>query len=424
MSRSIQRSKTVTMKRSREEIPASQQNNRPKPFPESGENENEQQRRSRPMPADDAQPLYCDMVQQKIRISGHVAVCLEHYILVVGGAFHNGDHSSHRVIWMFNLYTEKWRKHVIHDSGLIPPGSTDACAAAIGRDAYFFGGMIGNDWSKPINELWKLTRTSKGHFAWRQIKTSNNQKVPSPRFSHTGWGFERMLWVFGGTGEPPVGYLNDYGDFDEISMNHGINNQLLCFDPSVEEWTNLRCSGSVPTPRAYLASTVIQNKAWLYGGVETTGNIFFDELFDLNLDSLVWTQVQTGQVKPPGCLWGTLTTISDSKLVLHGGFKINHVVQDTTWILDLPSQKWKQYTSDKDHHRFNHSGSSGLNSSIITIGGKRCFCSVNSYDAYETTFHVMLEPRSLQQLAMQMISENRRFIAWKLLPPKLIAKLF
>ena len=42
---------------------------------------------------------------------GHTAVCLEHLILVFGG-YWSGEPLSFSEIWMYNLYTEQWRKHV------------------------------------------------------------------------------------------------------------------------------------------------------------------------------------------------------------------------------------------------------------------------------------------------------------------------
>ena len=52
---------------------------------------------------------------------GHVAVRFDHYILVTGGfdAAHNP--LSHHEVWMYNLYTLQWQKHVISESQLAPP---------------------------------------------------------------------------------------------------------------------------------------------------------------------------------------------------------------------------------------------------------------------------------------------------------------
>ena len=135
--------------------------------------------------------------------------------------------------------------------------------------------------------------------------------------------------------------------------------------------------------------------------------------------SLVWTQIQTGYTKPPGRYLCSLTAISDSKLLIHGGSDGTHNGVNDTWILDIPSQTWRQYTSGQDYPREWHSGLAGINDSVMIIRG---IIQLEHCKTYGTTFHIMLEPRTLQQLAMQTIYAHRRSIPWKHLPPKLIAR--
>ena len=195
---------------------------------------------------------------QQIRCN--FAVRLGHYILVIGGHCLKDRESSCHEIWMFNLYTEQWAKCIMQECESVPRIVTGACVVAIRGDVYMFGGVRNTDFMTD-NQLWKLTRTDQDHFAWHEVSTSDKPKVPSPRADHSGWEYNRMLWIFGGYGFSPVGYLNDYGEDD-----YGYNNQLLCFVPSTEEWRNLKCSGSCPTPRGYCASAIIRDTVWLYGG--------------------------------------------------------------------------------------------------------------------------------------------------------------
>ena len=53
---------------------------------------------------------------------------------------------------------------------------------------------------------------------------------------------------------------------------------------------------------------------------------------------------------------------------------------------------------------------------IITGGGKD---PQESQDDYTTTFHVMLAPKSLQQLAIQNVFKHKNVLPWKCLPQKL-----
>ena len=73
----------------------------------------------------------------------HVAAPLGEYILVLGGRLGNFQEYtfvSHHIIWMYNLYTDQWHKHVIPESKLCPPNNASARAVAINEDVFLFGG--------------------------------------------------------------------------------------------------------------------------------------------------------------------------------------------------------------------------------------------------------------------------------------------
>ena len=357
---------------------------------------------------------------------GHMAVRVEHYILLFGGAWWDDRQNFQllpaNVIWMYNLYTEQWKEYTIPAKERGPHATRSTHAEVIQSVVYMFGGSRGPSSKLSTNALWTLTRTPDGNFAWNEIVTASNTDAPSPRCYHSGWEYSGNLWIFGGCGLSPVGYLNDYGDFDESTR---INNQLLCFNPSCKEWTNPQCAGSVPSPRDCCASAIMGHKVWLYGGNNGSYN-GIDELLELNMHSLTWTQIQIHEPKPQAHYCCTMHVISDSRLVLHGGALPNggnhrYKTSSDTWILDLSTQAWRQYKSTKDHSRGSHKGITGLNGCvIITCGGKD---PRESSDVYATTFHVMLAPKSLQQLAMQSIFKHRSVLRWKYLPQKLKTRL-
>ena len=89
--------------------------------------------------------------------------------------------------------------------------------------------------------------------------------------------------------------------------------------------------------------------------------------------------------------------------------------------MDLTSHSWRMYTSVRDHDRFSHTGSSNLNNNVIIVGGVTDLD--DGYEVQSNIFHVMLEPKCLQQVAMKIIYKYRDQLPWKLLPPKLISKL-
>ena len=228
-------------------------------------------------------------------MSGHTAVCVKNCIIVFGGEGENGQLLSLNNIWMFNIYTEHWRKYVIPKHKIVPPGNLGVCAVTIQESVYVFGGCeyIDNTTAKFsdfTNDVWKLTIISKQCFEWSKTKAQRKDKTPSPRFFHTGWECAGLLWTFGGESEPPTDYLNDYGDFSRT--DGGVNNQLLCFNPLSEEWRNPQSSGAIPAPRSGSSTTMIGDIAWMYGGFSNQSNHFFNDLHQLSMVSLTWTKLQ------------------------------------------------------------------------------------------------------------------------------------
>ena len=131
----------------------------------------------------------------------------------------------------------------------------------------------------------------------------------------------------------------------------------------------------------------MRHKVWLYGGNNRSLD-GIDELLELNMHSLIWTQIQIHEPKPQALYCCTLNMLSDNTLVLHGGAQPlanggNHRYNKTssdTWILDLSTQIWKQYKATKDHCRETHVSVTGLNGCVIITGGTKD--PRESYDVY------------------------------------------
>ena len=367
------------------------------------------------------------MNETDLPISCHSSVRLDNYVIIIGGRWNpgcgkGGKPRSTRKLWMYNLYTEGWReyaipKHVIARSGLPEPFHF-AVAVAINGTIYTFGGAdyVG---SRTRNELWTLSKAKTGCFTWRSIKPQCDKESPSPRRAYTGWEYAQKLWVFGGIGPSLEGYLHDHGDITSIGVGHPENNQLLCYVPNTQKWTNPPGCGEVPSPRACHSSTIINDKVWIFGGL-CRGCGLLDDMFELTMHSLTWTQIQTVQPRPQARQLSTLTALTNNQLVLHGGLRGYNEALSDTWIMDLTSHLWTQFTSRKDHPLRYHAGSLGLNNNVIIIGGCK---SSYPHKSYKSVFHVMLEAKSLQQLAMQTTYKHQDEINWNCLPNKLISLL-
>ena len=343
----------------------------------------------------------------------HMAVRLQECILVFGGTdMLHKDRS--RVIYVYNIFIDQWRKYKAY----IPKGNTDfkatltgCCAITVSSDIYVIGEIIENTAS--LN-LWKLRRNRNGSFSWSEVRAD---QAPSCRSYMTGWEYGKKLWCFGGYGAnlASVGHLNEFGDFDG---RH--NNQLLGFDPSSINWSNLQCSGTVPSPRSRHASAMLDDKVWLYGGVPGSTMHYLHDLYVLSMPNLTWTQIQTKGLMP-ALEQMSLNAITDTKLAFYGIENLeNKEAKCVTCILDVSDMSCREFkfTASFTNHmyRFYQTGTSGLYGSVIIIGG------YNGLQVKEP-FWIRAEPKCLQQLAMKTIYKHQETLAWKHLPRKLICKM-
>ena len=354
---------------------------------------------------------------------GCSAVQVDNFLQIVGG-LHSPPINE---IWMCNLYTEEWGKYVIAESDFAPEPFHSAVAVAINGSIYTFGG-IDCGGNRIRNALWILHKIKTGCFVWSFVKFHNDKASPSPRTGHTGWNYAGKLWVFGGKGPSPQYYLDDYGD---IAGNHDsvVNNQLLCYNPNIQKWINPQCFGNEPAPRFNHTSTIIKHNVWVFGGCDQSWT-FHDDMFQLSMDFLTWTRIQTVQPRPQARRWFALTALTNNQLVLHGGKSgtWNNETLNDTWIMDLTSCSWRQYKSRKDHIQKGHTRSFCLNNVIIVggrQGGKNGFEGGDEFlnESHGCVSNWMLEAKSLQQLAAQTIYKYQDEINWKCLPKKLISQL-
>ena len=308
-------------------------------------------------------------------IYGHVAVRLDQYIIAFGGEV-NDELLSIRIIWMYNLYTEKWKKHTIPSSSEAPATFYNKnSAVAIGSDVYMFDGRQASE--DPNDALWMLT-TLEENIYWERVISNS---TPSHRWRHSGWEHEGQMWIFGGKCKATKGYCNEF----------------LCFDPSTKEWTTPKCSGSVPTPRGDHATTQVKDKVWLFGGRNWVfhNQYICDDLFELDMSSLTWTEIPTTQPRPRGRFLFSLNAITESKLLLHGGYidaPFEEQLSDgkLSWILDLPSKSWKQCSSSEEasNWRESHTGTTGLNNCVIVW---RIWHMTSFWDITDVFLHILVE---------------------------------
>ena len=176
-------------------------------------------------------------------------------------------------------------------------------------------------------------------------------------------------------------------------------------------------------PRARHAMTIVGERVFLHGGTDTDLSVL-DDFYELNMCSLTWTKIQATMPGPQARYLCSMNAVLDHYIVLHGGdgggFIKSEPISDT-WIMDIRSHTWRKYTLYTDHPRKHHTGTTGPNSCVTIIGGNY-YLSDRLYKN-KSTFQIILEPKSLQHLALQTIYMHQTQLPWKCLPQQLIALL-
>ena len=373
--------------------------------------------------------LKTDVMKPLPRYS-HNAVRYNRNIVIFGGGeedvvTYNDDLTkcySMRVIWFYDLDIDRWIKFVVPDTQNIPPSRISSCAVLIGSNIYMCGGAQRADrgfYHK--GDLWKLSMTAEEKISWTQLTTTIEI---APRTGHTGWEYKNKLWIFGGFGPNIFEYLHDNETFQRIPHRFsGVNNQVCCFSPTEQKWMTCKSKGSKPSPRCYHGITKIRENIWLYGG--RGAHAYLDDLYELHLRTLTWTQVpSTG---PPNPLETrgfspSLIALSNKEILFYG-------MQHRSWIIDVSSLSWRQHNAPTNEQgreeaaTQDHTGIIGIHS-VIIFGGQTRYKG-QDIRVCGDVFHINFKPKSLLKSCVEAVYKHRSLLQckWNVLPRNLNAQV-
>ena len=143
------------------------------------------------------------------------------------------------------------------------------------------------------------------------VKITPSGKTPSPRLSHAAAGIGSIMYMHGGF----------YGNAT-VSTTY---DDLWSYDETIDTWTQIRTSGDIPSGRLHHSFVDTDSRTILmFGGF----NVFagpthtsYNDFYELNLDTRVWTRLDTLASGPAptrrgshDCIW------ADGAMYLYGGF--------------------------------------------------------------------------------------------------------
>lgn len=358
--------------------------------------------------------------------SGHVSVAIERFLLIWGG-YSNPVDPEHGLdiylpsgeVWLFNSDTHRWVRQ--NTKGYPPPGLSGAHAVYLSTEkaVYLLCGFMGEG---HMNEIYRLNIAN---WSWTHIKIDDNLSKPSPRDKFGAWEHENSIYIFGGYGPDIIHYMHDAGSYFEdvfslTSYMKGWNNQLLSFNTQTRSWSNPKCSGCVPSPRAAHGVACVGVDVYLFGGRHEDRRL--NDLYSLNLPRLQWTEIKVMGDVPVGRSWHTFTPLSDKRICLYGGYTTDCKTLDDLWYFNAVSSQWAQISLNNRMPRLWHTAVCTSNDDVLVFGG----CS-NDILSNATTVHtneilvIRLYPDSLLRLCLDVIYSHKLLLEnqWSELPNSL-----
>ncbi|EPX70876.1 cell end marker Tea1 [Schizosaccharomyces octosporus yFS286] len=166
---------------------------------------------------------------------------------------------------------------------------------------------------------------------WSKLTIRGSSHV-LPRYSHSSHHFAeggQEVYVFGG-----------------ISSNSDAKNDLWVLNLATSQFSNLRSTGQIPSPRLGHASVLAGNAFIVFGGLTNKEDIDYQDntLYLLNTSSLRWQKASVSGARPSGRYGHTLSTLG-SRVWLFGGRLLDYYFNDLVFFdlnkLNTQESRWE-----------------------------------------------------------------------------------
>ncbi|RDA91929.1 hypothetical protein CP533_1291 [Ophiocordyceps camponoti-saundersi (nom. inval.)] len=164
---------------------------------------------------------------------------------------------------------------------------------------YIFGGQVEGSFMNDLSAF-DLNQLQKPSNRWEILVPGEaSVKVPAPRTNHSMVTFNDRMYLFGGT--------NGFQWFNDV----------WCYDPSANSWTQLDCIGYIPAPREGHAAALVDDVMYVFGGRTEEGSDLGD-LAAFRISSRRWYTFQNMGPSPSPRSGHSMTTVGKSIVVLGG----------------------------------------------------------------------------------------------------------
>ncbi|KAF8499880.1 hypothetical protein F5888DRAFT_1611052 [Russula emetica] len=224
---------------------------------------------------------------------GHRAVLTSTTLLIWGGVTNFGKQNAQKQghddsLYLLNLGTShllmsisrEWTRIVVNGPGPGPGGRFNHTMTLVGSKLFVFGGRSARG---RLNDIWALDLNClRSNPFWESYEPAPGNEKPLPRACHVSVTTGDRIIIFGGYGDPNTKF-----------------NDTWSFNISTRKWTELQCTGSIPSPRATHAAVLIDDVMYVFGGLALDGTNL-SGLTAFKLTTQRWTAFQDVGSSPSG----------------------------------------------------------------------------------------------------------------------------
>jgi len=128
------------------------------------------------------------------------------------------------------------------------------------------------------------------------------------------------------------------------------NNETWSYDPKANTWTQLNPTGSVPSARSRTASVYdpSSGKLYMFGGFAKATGDYLDEMWTYDPTANTWTQIQPKGTVPEVRNAACLVIDASGKFLMFGGANEDYGFNDT-WFYDPAGNTWTMLNQTDIH---------------------------------------------------------------------------
>ncbi|KAL4873355.1 hypothetical protein BDV12DRAFT_100908 [Aspergillus spectabilis] len=234
---------------------------------------------------------------------GHASLLVGNAFIVFGGDTKVDEADTlDDTLYLLNTSSRQWSRSI--PPGPRPTGRYGHTINILGSRLYVFGGQVEGYF---FNDLvaFDLNQLQNPNNKWEFLIKNSHEggpppgQIPPARTNHTIVSFNDKLYLFGGTNG--LEWFND----------------VWCYDPRPNSWSQLDCVGFIPTPREGHASALVNDVMYVFGG-RTDEGIDLGDLAAFRISTRRWYSFQNMGPAPSPRSGHSMTAFGKHIIVLAG----------------------------------------------------------------------------------------------------------